>query len=236
MSIKLLCAAGMAALVLSAPAQAYEVSVGTRISTLGLGLEVATALTPQWDVRATLNGFNYDQDFDDDQDNEYNAKLKLFTLGALADYHPFSGTFRLTGGALHNGFKVTAKTKNEQTFSYETDDFTYTGTGSADAKFDFPSFAPYLGLGWGRPVKPEGNFWFSFDVGVMFQGSLNADLNVRGSGTVTDNQTGVSRPTGSFEDDPAVQQDVENYERSLEDDAKEFKYWPVVGLGFGYKF
>lgn len=230
------CGVSLAVLAVAMPAQAFEVAVGARASTLGIGLEAATGLSPKWDVRAVVNGFNYSQNFDDDQDNEYDAKLKLFTLGALADYHPFGGTFRLTGGALANGFKVTAKTKNAQTFDYETDDFRYQGSGTADAKFDFPSLAPYLGLGWGRPIKPEGNVWFSFDAGVMFQGSLKADLNIRGSGTVTDKSTGQSRPTGNFEDDPTVQQDIATYENQLEDDAKEFKYWPVIGIGLGYKF
>ncbi len=234
--MKPLLGVGLTALVLTAPAQAIDVAVGARISTLGLGLEAATGLTPKFDLRAVINGFNYDQDFEDDQDNEYEAKLKLFTIGMLADYHPFESVFRLTGGALSNGFKVTGRTKEAQTFEYETDDFTYrSSNGSADAKFDFPSFAPYLGLGWGRPIKPEGNFWVSFDAGVMFQGSLKADLNIRGTGTVTDNQTGATR-TVNFETDPTVQADIENYEGDLEDDGKPYKYWPVIGLGLGYKF
>lgn len=233
---KMLIGAAFAALAMAAPVQAYEAAVGARVSTLGLGLELATGLTPKWDVRGVINGFNYDQDFDDDQNNKYNAKLKLFTVGGLADYHPFGGTFRLTGGALYNGFSVKAKTKDDQSFTYETDDFTYNGTGSAKGKFDFPSFAPYLGLGWGRPIKPESHYWFSFDLGVMFQGSLNADLAIRGSGTATRNSDGATIVVSNFEDNPTVQQDVKNYEKSLEHDAKDYQYWPVVGFGFGYKF
>jgi hypothetical protein len=236
MKTHLATAAMAATLLLAAPAQALEVSAGARVSTLGIGLEAATSLSPKWDVRAVVNGFDHDQDFDDDDGNQYNAKLKLFTLGALADYHPFEGRFRLTAGALYNGFKVDARTKNDQTFSYETDDYVYNGTGRAAAAFDFPKFAPYLGLGWGRPVKADGGLWFSFDVGVMFQGSLEADLDIQGSGTLTDKDTGATQPAPDFANDPTVQQDIANYERQLEDDAKDFKYWPVVGFGLGYQF
>lgn len=234
---KHLLATAATALALSLPAHAVDVAVGARISTLGAGLELATGVLPKVTLRGVINGFNYDRDFEDDQDNEYEAKLKLFTIGALADYHPFGGVFRLTGGALGNGFSLKGNTKDAQNFEYETDDFTYRSTnGEADAKFDFPSFAPYLGLGWGRPIKPDGNFWFSFDAGVMFQGSLNADLNLRGTGTVTQNSNPANTRTVNFATDPAVQQDIANYERELEDEAKDFKYYPVLGFGFGYKF
>lgn len=234
---KYLLATAAAALALSLPAQAAEIAIGARISTLGAGLEIATGVLPNVTLRAVVNGFNYDRDFEDDQDNEYEAKLKLFTLGALADFHPFGGVFRLTGGALNNGFSLKGNTKDAQNFEYETDDFTYrSNNGRADAKFDFPSFAPYLGLGWGRPIKPDGNFWFSFDAGVMFQGSPNADLNLTGTGTVTDNSNPANTRTVDFATDQMVQQDLRNYEREIEDESKEFKYWPVLGLGFGYKF
>ena len=230
-------AAGLAALAFAVPAQAVEVAVGARISTLGLGLEAATAINPYLTVRGVINGFNYSKDYTDDDGNEYEGKLKLFTAGTLLDVHPFQGVFRITAGGLLNDFSLNGNTKDGQTFEYKTDDFTYRSTdGRADAKIDFPSFAPYLGLGWGRPIKPDGNFWFSFDVGVMLQGSLKADLNLTGTGTVTDNSNPANTRTVDFAEDEAVQADVANYERELEDEAKDFKYYPVIGLGFGYKF
>lgn len=234
--LKKLLGMGFAAAVFALPAQAMDVAVGARISTLGAGLEAATSINPYLTVRGVVNGFNYSKDYTDDKDNQYDGKLKLFTAGALLDVHPFQGVFRLTAGGLANGFSLKGKTKEAQTFEYETDDFIYSGSGTADAKIDFPSFAPYLGLGWGRPIKPTGNFWFSFDLGVMLQGSLNADLNIRGSGTATDKQSGASQPVANFENNAQVQADIAKYERELEDEAKSFKYYPVVGLGLGYQF
>lgn len=230
-------AMGFAALAFTLPAQAVDVAVGARISTLGAGLEAATGINPYLTVRGVVNGFNYSRDYTDDDDNEYEGKLKLFTAGALLDVHPFQGVFRVTAGGLINGFSLKGNTKDAQTFEYETDDFTYRSTnGRADAKIDFPSFAPYLGLGWGRPIKPDGNFWFSLDAGVMLQGSLNADLNLTGTGTATENANPANTATVDFATDPNVQADLANYERELEDEAKDFKYYPVIGLGFGYKF
>lgn len=234
--IKRLSSAAVIVLCAVAPAQAVDVAVGARLSTLGPGLEVATGITPWLNVRGVINGFNYSKDYTDDEDNEYNGKLKLFTTGALVDLHPFSGVFRITTGGLYNGFALKGKTKNEQSFEFETDDFIYEGTGSADAKVDFPTFAPYLGLGWGRPIKPDGNFWFSFDVGVMLQGSLNADLNIRGIGDIKDKQGNTVEEDVVFEDQQIVKDDIAKYEGELEDEAKDFKYYPVIGLGFGYKF
>lgn len=235
--LKKLSGTALLALISVAPAQAADIAVGARVSTLGAGLEVATGITPWVDVRGVINGFNHSRDYTDDDDNEYEGKLKLFTTGALVDLHPFSGVFRITAGGLYNGFALKGNTKDAQTFEYETDDFTYRSTnGRADAKIDFPKFAPYLGLGWGRPIKPDGNFWFSFDLGVMLQGSLNADLGLTGTGTVTQNSNPSNTRTVDFATDPDVQADLANYEQELEDEAKSFKYYPVAGLGFGYKF
>lgn len=235
--LKKLLGMGFAAAVFALPAQAVDVAVGARISTLGAGLEAATGINPYLTVRGVINGLNYSQDYTDDDNNEYEGKLKLFTAGALLDVHPFQGVFRLTAGGLYNGFGLKGNTKDAQTFEYETDDFIYRSTdGRADAKIDFPEFAPYLGLGWGRPIKPAGNFWFSFDVGVMLQGSLNADLNLTGTGTATEKANPANTATVDFATDPGVQADLAKYERELEDEAKDFKYYPVIGLGLGYQF
>lgn len=235
--LKKISSAAVLALCAVAPAHAIDVALGARISTLGPGLEVATGITPWLDVRGVVNGFNYNRDYTDDKNNKYNGKLKLFTSGALVDLHPFSGVFRLTAGGLYNGFSLEGKTTDAQTFEYETDDFIYrSNDGRADAKVEFPKFAPYLGLGWGRPIKPDGHFWFSFDLGVMLQGSLNADLNLTGTGTVTEKANPANTQTVDFATNPDVQADLAKYEVQLEDEAKPFKYYPVIGLGFGYKF
>lgn len=228
--------AAAAGLLFTGSAQAFDVAAGVRLSTLGPGLELATGINDFVTVRGVLNGFSVSGNFTDDEDNEYKGKLKLFTTGALVDVHPFKGVFRLTAGGLINGFAVTGRTRDEQQFSFETDDFVYDGQGTADAKIDFPSFAPYLGLGWGRPIKSDGRFWMSFDVGIMLQGSLNADLNLRGTGTVTEKDNPANTRAVNFENDAAVRADLDNYERSLEDEAKDFKYYPVIGIGLGYRF
>ena len=61
-------------------------------------------------------------------------------------------------------------------------------------------------------------------------------VHLRGTGTVTQNSNPANSRTVNFATDPAVQQDIANYERELEDEAKDFKYYPVLGFGFGYKF
>lgn len=39
-------------------------------------------------------------------DVDYNFKLKLNTIDALADYFPMQGALRLTGGLVYNGNKI----------------------------------------------------------------------------------------------------------------------------------
>lgn len=212
------------------------VNVSAKISTLGLGLEVGAPVTEHFSARIVGNSFSYSTDYTDDEDNEYDGKLKLGGFGAVADYHPFKGSFRVSAGAMSNRFALSAKTAGDNNdFQFETDDFEYNGQGSAAINIEARKFAPYLGLGWATAPKSTNRLRFSFDVGALLQGSPRANINISGDGTVTDKETGETRPA-NFTNDPGVQQDIEAYENSLNDEAKDFKIYPVISFGVGWAF
>jgi len=92
--------------------------------------------------------------------------------------------------------------------------------GNLRGNVDFNSIAPYLGIGWGNPFGSGGNWSFSCDLGVVFQGSPNVSLAA----------------DGQFADDPAFQANLEAERRDLEDELDSYKYYPVVSLGVTYRF
>ncbi|MFQ5518925.1 MAG: hypothetical protein ACE5E3_02875, partial [Mariprofundus sp.] len=83
-------------------AVAADAAVGLKASTLGVSGEVVTNVVPALlNARLQVNGFNYNTtvsatDFNTD------ASLKLLSVGAIADYYPFAGKFRLSAGLYYN--------------------------------------------------------------------------------------------------------------------------------------
>lgn len=81
------------------------------------------------------------------------------------------------------------------------------------------SAAPYLGIGWGTVAGTGINFYA--DLGVMFMGSPKANLRAN------------CAPSAQC---TALQGQVAAEEARLEDELKNFKYYPVLNLGLTIGF
>ena len=212
------------------------VGIGARISTLGAGLEAVFGLHERVNLRLQGNLFNYGDTLTED-DISYEGDLKLQTFGALLDIHPFAGGLRLTAGAFQNGNQIDLEARCVT--ECEVGDLTISSAGPTDnprifGRADFKSFAPYFGLGYGNAMRGSP-LHFAFDVGVLLQGSPRLRLDADGTATVTDNDTGATT-TRNLATDPEVQGELQDEARNAEDDAKEFKYYPVISLTIGYRF
>lgn len=227
----------------NAPVDAAESSaafrgaaVNARLSTLGAGLEAVIGVNQWVNLRVQGNLFNYDDTISED-DIRYEGDLKLQTFGALLDIHPFGGKFRLTGGAYQNGNQIDLEARCVT--ECEVGDLTISSAGPTDnprifGRADFKSLAPYLGFGLGNAMSGSA-LHFAFDVGVLFQGSPRFDLDADGTATVTDNNSGATT-TRNLATDPEVQGELQAEARNAEEDAKQFKYYPVISLTVGYRF
>jgi hypothetical protein len=95
--------------------------------------------------------------------------------------------------------------------------------GDARGRADFGSLAPYVGLGYGRALSADGHFSFLFDLGVAFPGSPDVTLDVT-----------CNAPNATL--CAQLASDAAAEERELQDDADDYKYWPVLAIGVSYKF
>lgn len=197
-------------------------AIGTDISTLGLGANVTRRLTPKFNVRGAVNGFTIGADVED-TDVNYNADLTLINVSTLVDYHPVQRLgFRLTGGLIFNDNKISGsgQPSTAQTFEFNGTEYSTRDTGSIDAEISFGSpVAPYIGIGWGNAVKPNQRWGFSANVGVMFPGSPDVDIN-----------------PGNPNISGALANDIEAEEKELEDDLDFLTVYPVVSIGVTYRF
>ncbi|WP_460839210.1 hypothetical protein [Noviherbaspirillum agri] len=215
----------LGALVASASVQAQTVGLSADLGSTGLGLHVIVpVMKDTLNARVGFNTFSYSYD-EDTEDASYDAKLKLRTFNALLDLYPTSTQFRLTGGLVYNGNKITANAKPTAGGSYTFNGQTYntSDVGEVDGTIDFRNLAPYVGIGWGNAVAKDKGLGFTADMGVMFQGSPDVNLRSRNCTVNTDTCTDLAA-------DLAVES------ADLRDKAKDFRYYPVIRVGLTYKF
>lgn len=198
--------------------------IAPRISTLGFGLEAAKGLTPRFGLRGGFNYFSYGYDATE-SDVSYNLELELKSFGLFADWHPFRGNFRLSGGVLINGNGLSGNAKPSG--SFDIGDTTYTsGVGgqinSVNLDVSYNAIAPYFGLGWDTTFGDHENWGFTFDLGLVYSGSPEATLGI------SHNLTGGAATTLESER-VKEQKDLQNELDSLE-------WWPVLSAGIVYQF
>jgi hypothetical protein len=198
-----------------------DTSLGIRGGTLGAGVELSYAVSQRAALRLGTDRYNRTQTSTEDN-IEYDAKLKLQTASLMFDVFPFANNFRVSLGALWNGNKLTMKGKpTGGTFTINGTTYNASDVGSLDAAVDFKKAAPYLGIGYGRPIN--GGLSFIFDAGVLFQGSPRSKIDV----TCT---SAVPALCAQLQSDAAAEQ------ANLDESLHRFKYYPVISLGLAYTF
>jgi hypothetical protein len=207
MKARIILATAVAAMALTSAAQAEGFGVDAQAGTLGLGAELGYRFNDYFGVHAGINTGSFDFD-NEDAGIDYSYGMDFDTLPVMLDWYVFGGSFRLTGGYVNNKNKLTGTA----TGALDIGSGTYNTTVTSDISFDTSS--TYVGVGWGGMTSSKRGFGLSLDIGVMMQGSPTVELSAPGV--------------------PA--DDIAAEEASLNDDLKDFKYWPVVSLGIGYTF
>ncbi|HEY4697269.1 MAG TPA: hypothetical protein VIH29_04600 [Gallionella sp.] len=150
--MKIIAALMVALASLPAVSHAENMAVTGKIGTLGYGAELNMGFSDSVTGRVGFNTFTYKYNANSNQVN-YDFKLQLQTASALADWYPFSGSFRASGGLLYNNNKATLNAKPGAA-GYTINGVPYTAAeiGSLQGEMSFNTVAPYLGIGWGNPV------------------------------------------------------------------------------------
>ncbi|MEL6302330.1 MAG: hypothetical protein AAFV47_06290 [Pseudomonadota bacterium] len=211
-------AALLAAASLSSTDVSAEGSVGLKAGTLGIGIEGTYKISEKWGIRGGINQFDYS--FDDDIDDiTFDGDLELNSITLLADFRPAGGGFRITGGAVINNNEVTAVADPFADYEIGNNTYTLEEVGTLSAVADFDSVAPYIGLGydWGLGERAT----ISFDLGVLAQGEA---------------AIGIDSTGGTLSNDPALRADLDIEEEIGVDDLDELELFPVLSLGFHYRF
>jgi hypothetical protein len=202
-----------------------DASLGAFASTMGIGLEYQKRISDTLAVKFGISGFSYNKDTTVD-DVDYEADLKLRGLGLTLDYHPFSSGLYVSGGVYYNGnkFEFTA-TPHSGTYTFNGHTYNVKDVGSVEGESDLNKFAPFIGLGYDASVFKEGSLFFSLKIGALYQGKPKVNLTAICGPTIADTQQCTN-----------LQKDVEVEEANLNDDIKDYKWWPILSIGIMYQF
>ncbi|HVZ30090.1 MAG TPA: hypothetical protein VG839_06820 [Asticcacaulis sp.] len=201
----------------AAPAAQADHWVDAHVSTLGVGGEFGSKVSPHFSLRAAANAFNYN--YDTTSDNiQYTGKLKLGQLGGQVDYRfADANPFYLTAGLFANSNKITASATPASSTQVGLTTYTPAQIGTINADGKYKSSAPYLGLGWRWGA---GTVDFNFEAGAYFQGKPTVTMSA----------------TGLLASQPGFQADLERERQDLQNTLNDLATYPVVTFGVGYKF
>jgi hypothetical protein len=189
-------------------------SIGPIVGTLGAGGEIGYRFSDLFGARVDATALPATLKLTT-ATAPYTARISYFSAGLLADYYPFGGALRLTGG-LHindDSLKLHAA-PGAVTINGAT--FTAAQVGTLDADIRYNALAPYLGVGMEGAPTSSRNFVIGFDAGAMYQGSPRA--------SVTASNAGIP---ASF---------LASEQAALQSDARKYNWYPVVTLAAKYRF
>jgi hypothetical protein len=191
-----------------------------KFGTLGYGAELNFELSDSFSTRVGASTYKYNKNANASSMN-FDFKLRLQTASALADWYPFEGSFRASGGVLYNNnqFSLTAIPTGG---NFIINGVTYPSTQVSSLKgtVTFNKVAPYFGIGWGNPVAKDKGWGLMSDIGILFQGKPKLDLLVTCAATCP----------GTLPADAAAEN------AKLQNDLNHFQLWPVASVGITYQW
>jgi hypothetical protein len=208
--------------------------IGVKTSFLGVGAEVATRVTHHTNARTGFNILGYSRNFSKDGIN-YGGHLSFRTVEAHYDIYPWAGNFHVSPGVLaYMGNPITANAIVPGNQSFSLGGQTYYSDPSApvtaNGKMNFNQVSPTATIGWGNLVRRNKRFSIPVEIGAAFQGSPKTTLNLTGN---VCNAPGIACTSTS---NSAVQSNVVGEQVKINKSLSAFKVYPIISVGFGYKF
>lgn len=218
-------ALALAPLNATAEPSGHRHALGGKIGSTGLGVEYSYNLTdfPKYGLRASVNFGSYSRS-ETRAGFLFDGKAKFNSLMLLADAHPYSNGFRLSGGLLVNFNRLIADGRPVAD-TVEINDVTYPASSvqSAGGEVTFRWPSPYFGIGWGASPTGSPGVFFSFDLGVAYQ---RADIGL-------DVRCGATLPAAEC---ARLQSDVRAQEAAFRNDLVDYRLYPILTFGVGYQF
>jgi hypothetical protein len=214
--------------------------IGVKLGTLGVGIQGAVAVNDRVNVRGGFNFFSINRSLDQ-SGTAVDASVKLQSVEANLDLL-IGGGFRFSPGVLlynnnHLDLAITAPTTG--TFSIGGQNYTslVTDPVQANGTMSFNKFSPMLAIGFGQLVPRDGrHFSVALDLGVVFEAAPTVSLTYGGTGCISPIPPGVSQACRPINTQPNITTAISDEQTKFSDAVNILKYYPVLSLGFGWRF
>ena len=197
-------------------------ALGPKFGTTGLGLEMTFGVNPYLNLRSGFNygSFTWGQEFGN---VDYDADLTMTSVPLLLDVHPFGGHFRLTGGLyVQPGTKADLDATPSEPTQIGSHTYNPDTIGTLTGEIEVGDvLTPYVGIGFGNTVGEDQLLTLTLDIGVIFQ-SYDVALDSNGAGMTAQLDT--------------FREDLKKEEELLQEDADNWKIFPVVSISLAWHF
>jgi hypothetical protein len=197
-----------------------DVAIGPIFGTTGVGVQISTPIVPNY-LNLTTGYSTFGVNFHITSDGQgYKAKLNLGGIPIYLSVFPFASNFHLDAGIFINQtrFDGLAVPGPNGTYRLNGTDYPAAEVGPLSSETHFDKVAPYLGIGWGNPFIGS-NWSFIANAGVILEGGA---------------RTRISAPY--LQSNPFAQGDIAQAERAYNKSVSVMDAFPVVNLGFTYRF
>lgn len=204
----------------STGAAAQTMAVGVNAGTPGLGVQVSARLSDRIVLRGAVDGMSLNRD-EDYSDISYDGKAQLLTGGLFADLHPGGGSFFVSAGAYAGKRKIELHATPTANVDIGGQTYAPAQVGRLDGEAKLSGLQPFVGLGFDNTFTGDRAWGVRAMAGVSFSEAPKVRLAASG---------------GTLSTDPTFLDRLRAEETSAREDAKDFKYFPVVQVGLTRRF
>jgi hypothetical protein len=204
----------------STGAAAQTTAFGVNAGTPGVGVQVSAKVSERIVLRGAVDGMSLSRN-EDYSDIAYKGDAKLFTGGLFADLHPGGGALFVSGGAYAGQRKL--KLQARPTASLDIGGATYTPAqvGRLDGEAKLSALQPFAGVGFDNTFSADHAWGARVLLGVSFSQAPKLRLSAQG---------------GTLSSDPTFLANLRREEADAREDAKDFKYFPIIQVGLTRRF
>ncbi|MCF8255097.1 MAG: hypothetical protein K9H61_03375 [Bacteroidia bacterium] len=192
-------------------------SFGLMVSTNGAGLQFSQNLGKNKMFALRLGGLylpykltNFENDFEGTT-LVINGDVKLGSLQALIDFHPFKNAFKITSGVAYLLTDVSAIATVKDSVQQGDILLSPDEVGKIDVGMKVGPICPYLGIGFGRAI-PKSKVSFNFEIGGYY----------------------ISQPEVTFKATGMLEPSSAN-ETIIKNNVKGLSWLPIVNFSLNFK-